>query len=51
MAKNKKIKVPTFLEIFQLERVQVVTPKGGAHKDKTKYDRKQNKKAIREDGF
>jgi len=51
MAKKKKITIPTFLEILQAERVQIVTPKGGYHKDHTKYDRKQNKKVIREGDF
>jgi hypothetical protein len=44
MAKNKKIKIPTFLEIFQSQRVQIVTPKGGSHKDETKYNRKDKHK-------
>ncbi len=46
MAKNKKntYKVPNFLEIYQSQRVQVVTPKGGAHGIGKEYNRKQKHK-------
>lgn len=49
--KNKTIPLPTFLEIFQSQRVQVVTPKGGAHRDKTKYNRDQAKRDFRKEVF
>lgn len=42
--KKNSYKVPSFLEILQSQRVQVVTPKGGAHRDKTKYTRKDKHK-------
>lgn len=49
MAKRKKrIIIPTFLEIFQQQRVQVVTPKGGIHKSKKDYDRKNRKDFLTE---
>jgi len=43
---NKTISIPSFLEIFLFQRVQIQTPRGGSHQDKTKYDRKNNKKII-----
>ena len=38
--RNKKIVIPTFLEVFLKQRIQVVTPKGGAHLSKKEYNRK-----------
>ena len=49
MAKRKKrILIPTFLEILQKQRVQVVTPKGGVHASKKEYSRKNRKDFLTE---
>jgi hypothetical protein len=50
--KNKdKLQLPTFLETFLSIRVQVVTPRSRFHKDETKYNRNDAKKAFRKEGF
>jgi hypothetical protein len=49
MAKKKKrILIPTFFEILQKQRVQVITPKGGIHLSKKEYNRKKRKDFLTE---
>ena len=43
-SRKKRIVIPSFLEIYQKQRVQVVTPKGGSHISKKEYSRKKNRK-------
>ena len=49
MSKKKKIKIPTFIEMVKSQRVQIVTPKGGPHTDKTQYNRQQDKEDLRKE--
>ena len=49
--KNKKIILLTFLEIFQKQRVQVVTGKGGPHRSEKDYNRQKDKEALRKECF
>ena len=48
--KKKSAKIPSMIDILMSMRVQIETPKGGAHEDKTKYNRKEkHPKDLREE--
>lgn len=51
MAKKKKMKLPSFIEIYMSERKPQIEQKGGFWKDKSKYDRNKAKEDFRKESF